>query len=73
MLRIICDRCETSEDARDRLFADEPHPMRNANAPLGAHVAMPDGWTDVDGKHLCGRCTRALREFMRPLPKAAVV
>ena len=69
MLLLSCDRCDICEPNPD-IEGVEPHPaLQHGLRP--ARVVIPEGWTLVDGHHLCKRCSISLREFLAPLPRAA--
>ena len=75
MLKLICDRCDKEGPAKIHGVFRESNPYANAAIPLEipAEVKLPPEWNQVDGKHLCDRCTRELADFLRPIPKAMPV
>jgi len=68
MLKLQCDRCLRCADSVE-IRGMEIHSLANAHI-RAAYPVMPDGWSEVNGKHLCERCTQKLEEFLRQLPQA---
>lgn len=64
MLKLVCDRCETTRPVKiDAVVDSNPYANAMQGGSANAFIVL-DHWKEVNGKHLCPVCVQALNKFL---------